>query len=53
MRILLCFNGLDPTVPSISSAFGKDVPILQLPWYLAAPRKTPDEIVEALEQALQ
>lgn len=53
MRILLCFGGLDPTIPSQSTAFGKNVPHTELGYYLLLPRKTPDEIVQVLEQALE
>lgn len=53
MKILFCFNGYDPAIPSISTTFGKSVPVIDLPWYLAVPRKTPDEIFRILEQALE
>jgi tripartite-type tricarboxylate transporter receptor subunit TctC len=52
-RMLLCYNGLDPTIPSISKVFGKSVPTFDLVFFLAVPRKTPDEIVKVLEQAIE
>jgi tripartite-type tricarboxylate transporter receptor subunit TctC len=53
MRILLCLNGYDPTIPSISTAFGKTVPVIEVFYYLWVPKKTPDEIVQVLERALE
>jgi tripartite-type tricarboxylate transporter receptor subunit TctC len=52
-RMLLCYNGLDPTIPSISKVFGKSVPTFDLVFFLAVPSKTPDEIVKVLEQAIE
>jgi len=53
MRMLLCYNGLDPTVPSISKVFGKSVPTFDLVYFLTVAGKTPDEIVQVLEQAIE
>ena len=52
-RILLCFNGLDPNLPSISTVFGKSVPTFDLIYFLAVAAKTPNEIVQVLEQAIE
>jgi tripartite-type tricarboxylate transporter receptor subunit TctC len=52
-RMLLCYNGLDPTIPSISKVFGKSVPTFDLVFFLAVPGKTPDETVRVLEQAIE
>ena len=51
-RILMCYNGLEPTLPSISTVFGKSVPTFDLIFFLAVSKKTPDDIVKTLEQAI-
>jgi tripartite-type tricarboxylate transporter receptor subunit TctC len=60
MRILFSFDpaakvGLNPSIPDINTVFGKsvadrDVGVLRI---LIAPKKTPDEIIQVLEQALE
>jgi tripartite-type tricarboxylate transporter receptor subunit TctC len=52
-RMFLCFNGLDPNLPSISTVFGKSVPTFDLIFFLAVPGKTPNDIVQVLEQAIE
>jgi tripartite-type tricarboxylate transporter receptor subunit TctC len=57
-RILFSFTplgqGPDPTLPTIPSVFGKDVPDIPPPSnHLAAPGKTPEEIIKVLEGALE
>jgi len=52
-RMLLCFNGLDPGIPSISTVFGKSVPTFDLIFFLAVPGKTPNDIVQVLEEAIE
>lgn len=52
-RILMCYNGLEPTLPSISTVFGKSVPTFDLVFFLTVAKKTPDEIVKALEEAIE
>jgi tripartite-type tricarboxylate transporter receptor subunit TctC len=60
MRILFSFEptasvGLDPSIADINTAFGKsvvdrDVEVLRI---MIAPKKTPDDIIQVLEQALE
>jgi tripartite-type tricarboxylate transporter receptor subunit TctC len=57
-RILFSFTppgqGPDPSLPTIPSVFGKDVPDIPPPSiHLTAPGKTPEEIVKVLEGALE
>jgi len=57
-RILFSFTppgqGPDPTLPTIPSVFGKDVPDIPPPSnHLAAPGKTPEEIIKILWGALE
>jgi len=56
-RILFSFTppgqGPDPSIPTIPSVFGKDVPDMPPPSnHLTVPGKTPEAIVEFLESAL-
>ena len=58
LRLLLSFDppkefGLDPKVPDFASVFGKDAPNIDVPLYLSAPAKTPDEIIRVLENAME
>ena len=48
----MCYNGLEPSLPSISKVFGKTVPTFDLIFFLAVSKKTPDDIVKTLEQAI-
>jgi tripartite-type tricarboxylate transporter receptor subunit TctC len=57
-RILFSFTppgqGPDPALPTIPSVFGKDTPDIPPPSnHLAAPGKTPEEIIKILEGALE
>jgi len=57
-RILFSFTpqgqGPDPSLPTIASFFGKDVPDMPPPSnHLAAPGKTPESIITILEGALE
>lgn len=52
-RILMCYNGLEPSLPSISKVFGKSVPTFDLVFFLTVPSKTPNEIVKVLEEAIE
>jgi len=57
LRILFSFEpsgevGLDPKIPSFKSVFGKELNI-DMSAFLAVPAKTPDEIVQILEGAIQ
>jgi tripartite-type tricarboxylate transporter receptor subunit TctC len=57
-RVLFSFTppgaGPDPTLPTIPSFFGKDVPDLPPPSnHLAAPGKTPEYIIKILEATLE
>jgi tripartite-type tricarboxylate transporter receptor subunit TctC len=57
-RILFSFTppgqGPDPSLPTIPSVFGKDVPDIPPPSnHLAAPGKTPENIIKILEEALE
>jgi tripartite-type tricarboxylate transporter receptor subunit TctC len=57
-RILFSFTppgqGPDPTLPTIPSTFGRDVPDIPPPSnHLAAPGKTPENIIKILEEALE
>jgi tripartite-type tricarboxylate transporter receptor subunit TctC len=58
MRILFSFTppgfGPDPTLPTITSFFGKDTPdILPPSIYVVVPGKTPENIVKVLEGATE
>lgn len=58
MRILFSFDpakdfGLDPSIPDFAKVFGKDVPNIEVATYLAIPAKTPLEIVQVLETAME
>lgn len=52
-RILMCYNGLETSLPSVSKVFGKSVPTFDLIFFLAVSKKTPDEIVRVIEQAIE
>jgi tripartite-type tricarboxylate transporter receptor subunit TctC len=57
-RILFSFDpamdfGLDPSIPDFAKVFGKDVPDIPIAVYLAVPAKTPPEIVQTLEAAME
>jgi tripartite-type tricarboxylate transporter receptor subunit TctC len=57
-RILFSFTppgqGPDPSLPTITSFFGKDVPDMAPPSnHLTAPGKTPENIIKILESALE
>ena len=57
LRILMSFDppgeiGLDPKIPDLQTVFGKNVPDVDIGSYLVVPRKTPDDIVKVLEQAM-
>jgi tripartite-type tricarboxylate transporter receptor subunit TctC len=57
-RILFSFDpakdfGLDPSIPDFAKVFGKDVPDIPIAVYLAVPAKTPPEIVQTLEEAME
>lgn len=58
LRILMSFDspgeiGLDPKIPDLQTVFGKNVPDVDIGSYLVVPRKTPEEIVKVLEQAME
>jgi len=58
MRILFSFTpagqGPDPSLPTIPSVFGKDVPDIPPPSnHMVAPGKTPEAIIRILEGALE
>jgi tripartite-type tricarboxylate transporter receptor subunit TctC len=58
MRILFSFDppkgfGLDPTIPDFVSVFGKGVPDMEIALYLAAQAKTPGDILQVLEKAME
>ncbi len=58
LRILFSFDpvglGPDPTLPTIPTVFGKDaLEIDPISYCLAAPGKTPDDIIKYLEQNLE
>ena len=58
MRILFSFDpardfGLDPSIPDFAKVFGKDVPDIEVATYLAVPARTPPEIVQTLETAME
>jgi tripartite-type tricarboxylate transporter receptor subunit TctC len=61
MRILLSFDGppakfgLDPNIPCIATTFDKSVvdKDIEMVVFVIAPRKTPDEVVKVLENALE
>jgi tripartite-type tricarboxylate transporter receptor subunit TctC len=58
MRILFSFDppkgfGLDPTIPDFVSVFGKGVPDIEIAVYLAAQAKTPGDILQVLEKAME
>ena len=58
LRILLSFDpakefGLDPTIPDFASVFGKDMPDIEVALYLSAPAKTPNEIIQVLENTME
>lgn len=57
-RILFSFDpardfGLDPSIPDFAKVFGKDVPDIPIAVYLAVPAKTPPEIIQTLEAAME
>ena len=57
-RILFSFDpardfGLDPSIPDFAKVFGKDVTDIPIAVYLAVPAKTPPEIVQVLETAME
>ncbi len=57
-RILFSFDpakdfGLDPSIPDFAKVFGKDTPDIPIAVYLAVPSKTPPEIVNTLEAAME
>jgi len=57
-RILFSFDpakdfGLDPSIPDFAKVFGKDVPDIPIAVYLTVPAKTPPEIVQTLEAAME
>lgn len=57
LRILFSFDdpkpfGLDPSLPYMDTFFPK-IPDINFPIYLIAPSKTPDDIVNALEKAME
>lgn len=57
LRILFSFDnpkpfGLDPSLPYMDTFFPK-IPDIDFPIYLIAPSKTPDDIVNALEKAME
>lgn len=57
-RILFSFDpakdfGLDPSIPDFAKVFGKDAPDIPIAVYLAVPAKTPPEIVQTLEAAIE
>jgi tripartite-type tricarboxylate transporter receptor subunit TctC len=58
LRILFCFDppkefGLDPSIPDMAGFFKHSFPDVDIPVHLVAPKKTPPEIIAALEQALE
>jgi tripartite-type tricarboxylate transporter receptor subunit TctC len=57
-RILFSFDpardfGLDPSIPDFVKVFGKDVTDIPIAVYLVVPAKTPPEIVQVLETAME
>jgi tripartite-type tricarboxylate transporter receptor subunit TctC len=57
-RIIFSFDpakdfGLDPSIPDFDKVFGKDVPDIEIGVYLAAPAKTPPDIIKTLETAIE
>jgi tripartite-type tricarboxylate transporter receptor subunit TctC len=57
LRIIFSFDnpkgfGLDPSIPSMATRFPK-IQDIDTPVYLVAPSKTPDNIVNALEKAIE
>ncbi len=53
MRALLSNGKVDLTVPSQSEAFGKTVPFIEAGYILGAPRKTPDRIIQIIENTAE
>jgi tripartite-type tricarboxylate transporter receptor subunit TctC len=58
LRILFSFDppediGIDPSIPDLAGVFGKEVPDLDASTYLVAPGKTPKDIAETLEKAME
>jgi tripartite-type tricarboxylate transporter receptor subunit TctC len=58
LRILLSFEpstmmGLDPSIPTVESVFGKDLGDIDVPFSVVAPSKTPEETIKILEQTLE
>ena len=58
LRILLSFEpstmmGLDPSIPTVESVFGKDLGDIDVPFSVVAPAKTPEETIKILEQTLE
>jgi tripartite-type tricarboxylate transporter receptor subunit TctC len=58
LRYLFTFDppqnfGLDTNISSFDKIFGKSVPNISSSLYLAVPAKTPKEIVEVLERAVE
>jgi tripartite-type tricarboxylate transporter receptor subunit TctC len=57
LRIIFSFDdpkgfGLDPSIPSMAKMFPK-IDDIDTPVYLVAPAKTPNDIVDALEKAME
>ena len=58
IRILMSFDppaefGLDPKIQDLQTVFGKNMPDVDVAQYLVVPRKTPDDIVQVLTQAME
>ncbi len=58
LRIIFSFDnpaeiGLNPSIPWLQPVFGKDAPDFTVSTYLVAPAKTPKDVVETLEKAIQ